>query len=122
MPRHAAVLPRLTAAEVNTPANSAIGSWQILEITDAKSEAGATLAPLEDGSLLAGGKTADKDTYTLVARTRQTGVRGVRLEALVDDSLLEARTGPRRERQFRALSDVEITAAPEGSAITRPCR
>jgi hypothetical protein len=97
----------------NASVSGAATAWQILEITSATSEAGATLASLDDGSVLATGKATDKDTYTLVARTNQKGITGIRLEALVDDSLPKHGPGRATNGNF-ALSDVEITAAPEG--------
>ncbi|HVU87853.1 MAG TPA: PSD1 and planctomycete cytochrome C domain-containing protein [Pirellulales bacterium] len=102
------------SSTANVPVTGAATTWQILEITDAKSEAGVPLAPLEDGSLLAGGKAADKDTYTFVARTHQRNITGIRLEALVDDTLPKHGPGRAANGNF-ALSDVQITAAPQGS-------
>ncbi len=90
---------------------SAPAGWQILEFVEAKTQSGAPLVPLDDGSLLAGGKAADSDTYTLVARTSQMGISGLRLEALADDSLPHHGPGRAGNGNF-ALSDIRVTAAP----------
>ncbi len=85
--------------------------WQILEFVEAKTQSGAPLVPSDDGSLLAGGKAAENDTYTLIARTSQVGTTGLRLEALADDSLPHHGPGRAANGNF-ALSDIRVTAAP----------
>ena len=64
-----------------------ITDWEPLEIAGLRSRAGGELTVAEDGSIRAGGKAPDKDTYTILARTDLTGITGIRLEALPDETL-----------------------------------
>jgi tetratricopeptide (TPR) repeat protein len=61
--------------------------WTILRPEVMTSAAGATLTPLPDGSVLAGGPNPIVDTYTVEATTDLPGITGLRLEALPDPSL-----------------------------------
>ena len=51
------------------------------------SDAGATLTPLPDDSILAGGVCPAVDTYTVEAVTSLAGITGVRLETIPDPSM-----------------------------------
>jgi Protein of unknown function (DUF1549)/Protein of unknown function (DUF1553)/Planctomycete cytochrome C len=102
--------PTATGNSQNTPA-SAI--WQILELQSYKSEGGATFVPQDDGSLVVGGKNADAETFTFVARTDQSGIASLRLEALPDASLPKSGPGRAGNGNF-ALSTIQVTAAPMG--------
>ena len=86
----------------------------VLPIDHFHSNAGATHAILADHSVLVSGEPApDKDTYVVKLRTTLTGIRGLKLEALVDDSL--PGKGPGRgdaERPNFVLTQVRATAAP----------
>src|SRR5205085_2053935 len=62
-------------------------AWQVLDIVEAKAASGATLTKQKDGSLLAGGKAPDVDTYTVVCKTPLGNITALRLEALPDKSL-----------------------------------
>jgi hypothetical protein len=86
--------------------------WVILDVTDAKSQGGATFTKLADGSLRAGGTNAAFDTYTVVAHTDRTGITSVRLEALADPSLAKGGPGRAANGNF-ALTDFRLTAAPK---------
>ena len=59
-------------------------AWTVLKPSRATAENGTTLTVAADGSVLASGERPDRDTYTLVARTRLAGITAVRLEALAD--------------------------------------
>jgi cytochrome c553 len=85
--------------------------WETLRPSHAVSEGGATLTPKEDGSILAGGKNPEADTYTIAARTDRKGITGVRLECLKDPSLPHGGPGRDDEGNF-FLGEVEVTAAP----------
>ncbi len=61
--------------------------WTTPEVVEAKSKNGATLTKQADGSLLAGGKLAPTDVYTVKLKTDLTGITGIRLEVLPDPSL-----------------------------------
>jgi formylglycine-generating enzyme required for sulfatase activity len=69
-------------------------SWTILKPKQMKSQGGATLTLLDDGSILAGGKNPDRDVYSFFARTDLKQITAIRLEALPDASL--PRGGPGR--------------------------
>ncbi|HEY4312149.1 MAG TPA: PSD1 and planctomycete cytochrome C domain-containing protein [Pirellulales bacterium] len=84
--------------------------WQILDLSEAKAQSSVPLTALDDGSLLAGGKPTDNDTYTFVARTDQRNITGLRLEALVDDTFPKRGPGRASNGNF-ALSDIQVTAA-----------
>ncbi|MEP6672937.1 MAG: PSD1 and planctomycete cytochrome C domain-containing protein [Chthoniobacter sp.] len=61
-------------------------AWQMLA-AEAKSEGGATLTRLEDGTWLAGGKNPPNDTYTITAPIAPGDFSGLLLEAFPDPSL-----------------------------------
>ncbi len=86
----------------------------VLEIADFDSSGGATSEILADKSVLISGEPApDKDTYVLEVRTKTTGIRGIKLEALTDDAL--PGKGPGRGDEKRpnfVLNNLTVTAAP----------
>ena len=61
--------------------------WTVLKPTEMKSEGGATLTELDDHSILAGGKNPPQDVYTLTFRDLPARIQGLRLEALLHESL-----------------------------------
>ncbi len=67
--------------------------WQALKPTESASRDGATLSVLDDGSILASGKSPDRDVYSIVAKTSLAGITGLRLEVLPDDSLPQKGAG-----------------------------
>lgn len=109
--------PQLEAAETQWEGDLKRdeSSFTVLRPTSMQSAGGATLKLLEDGSVLAGGKNPNADSYTLETRTDLTGITGVRLEALSDPSLPEGGPGRDSEGNF-FLSDFEIDAAPADPA------
>ena len=54
--------------------------WTVLTPATAASAGGATLNVQTDGSVLAGGKNPQSDTYTITAHTKLTGITAIRLE------------------------------------------
>ena len=62
-------------------------SWVRWVPAQVESSEGTTLKVREDRSILASGKNPDKDNYTLRFTNEVSGVLGLRLEALPDDSL-----------------------------------
>jgi hypothetical protein len=98
--------------------NQAPVEWHTLTAEDASSENGATVTKLPDQSLLVSGKNPDTDDLIMTALTQLTGVTGVKLEVLPDDSL--AVKGPGRApngswvlSEFKMLGDgrpVELAA------------
>lgn len=88
-----------------------VSSWEPLEIAGARSQNGATLDVIEDGSIRVSGEKPDKDTYTVIAWTDLAGITGVQLEALPDDSL--PANGPgRAENGNFVLHRLRMTVMP----------
>ena len=87
-------------------------AWIPLESESAKSEGGATLSRLEDGSWLASGKNPDFDVYTITAPIAEGQFTGLLLDTLPDASLPEQSLGRYPNGNF-VLTDVdaEISAA-----------
>jgi hypothetical protein len=83
--------------------------WMPLEFVEMKSAGGATLARLEDGSILAGGPRPDSDTYTLSATTDLEGIVAFRLEAIPHESLPAKGPGRADNGNF-VLSRFAVTA------------
>jgi hypothetical protein len=94
------------------PKQAPLPTWVILDLQSAKSQ-GATFTAQDDGSLLAGGKDVDFDTYTFVAKTSLAGISAIRLETLADDSLPKKGPGRAENGNF-ALSDFRVTATAKG--------
>jgi hypothetical protein len=84
--------------------------WIGLDPQSLKSEGGATLTKLPDGSILASGTNPKFDTYTFVVNTKLTGITGVRVEALADPSLVKGGPGRSPNSNFD-LTDFRITIA-----------
>src|SRR5262249_47694404 len=61
--------------------------WTALTPTEMKSEGGATLKLLPDGSILVSGTNPDRDAYTITSPTSLQHIRAIRPEALPDSSL-----------------------------------
>jgi mono/diheme cytochrome c family protein len=85
-----------------------------LDVAGFDSAGGATHELLADKSVLISGEPApDKDTYAIEIHTKVTGIRGIKLEALTDDSL--PGKGPGRGDEKRpnfVLNNFTVTAAP----------
>jgi hypothetical protein len=85
--------------------------WVVIEPQTLKSEAGAALKLLPDGSILVTGPNAKFDTYTFIVSTNRTGITNVRLEALADPSLIKGGPGRADNGNFD-LTDFQITISP----------
>jgi hypothetical protein len=68
--------------------------WTPLALESFAASADTELKRLADGSLLAGGKSPDQDTYPLVAKDPPRGITAIRLDVLPDESL--PKQGPGR--------------------------
>ncbi|MBW3599023.1 MAG: PSD1 and planctomycete cytochrome C domain-containing protein [Planctomycetes bacterium] len=91
--------------------------WTVLDIAQFESSGGASHTILDDKSVLVGGKTPDKDIYTVIVPTDLAGITGFRLETLTDPSL--PGNGPGRhhpERPNFVLYEFEVTAAPQNNS------
>ena len=103
----------VVAAEQNS-------GWTVVKPDSCRSAKGATFTRLEDGSILAGGTNESPDIYTITAETQQTGITGVRLEVLCDESLPSGGPGRVFNGNF-ALNEFQVAAAPkEDPAASRP--
>jgi uncharacterized protein DUF1553/uncharacterized protein DUF1549/cytochrome c len=81
--------------------------WVTLRPSEYRSEGGAKLQLLSDGSILAGGANPEADTYTIKTSVPLTGVTGIRLEVLPDGSL--PHNGPGRDTAGNFfLSDFDV--------------
>lgn len=92
--------------------------WKVLDPLEYKSAEGATLTKLSDGSLLAGGKKPDRDTYTIEAVSTDANLAALRLETLTDESLPHRGPG-RQDNGNLHLSEIKIEAAPAGEPTKR---
>jgi mono/diheme cytochrome c family protein len=107
--------PELAAAQAQWERDikAAEAKWTLLQPSQYVSQGGATLKLLPDGSLLAGGKNPDADSYEVSASTELTGITGVRLEVMSDPSLPAGGPGRDHDGNF-FLSDFEVQAAHAG--------
>ena len=88
--------------------------WETLERLIVKSKEDATLTVQPDGSVLATGKNAKFDTYTIIAPTKLAKINAVRLEAMTDPSLVKGGPGRATNGNF-ALTDFGLKIGPFGS-------
>ena len=79
------------------------------KIVSVASKGKATFKALPDGSQLASGKQAPKDTYTVVAELPGERVTGLRIEVLPDDSLPGKGPGRSKNGNF-VLSEIAVRA------------
>ncbi len=93
-------------------------AWRILEPVAFTSAEGSTLTKQADGSLLAGGKKPERETYTIEANDRGPAVTAVRLEVLADPSLPHGGPG-RQDNGNLHLSEFRIEAAPSSDPARR---
>ena len=81
--------------------------WSVLTFDGLKSESGATLKKFDDHSVLASGDNPAKDSFELVVKTKLTGLTGIQLEALPDDSLVNKGPGRADNGNF-VLSELKL--------------
>ena len=103
-------------AEWEKQVASAASLWQVLDPAEFKSEHGATLTKLPDGSILSGGNRPEKDTVTIVARTELPTITGLRLEVLTDDSLPHKGAG-RQDNGNLHLSEFVVTTGSDAKRL-----
>ncbi|MDX1947525.1 MAG: DUF1553 domain-containing protein [Pirellulaceae bacterium] len=89
--------------------------WQPLTTVEAKSEQGATLQLLPDGSILASGDGTPHDVYSVAAKSDLATLSALRIEAIPDPSLPQGGSGRSPAGDF-LLTRLSITAesAAEG--------
>ena len=86
-------------------------SWHPVELVEARSERGATITRLPDGSLRVQGDGIAVDTTTLVLWTDLDLIRGLRLEVLPDEGLKNGGPGRADNGNF-VLSELRASAVP----------
>ena len=99
---------RLGELLANGKGDLAASSWKALSPSTSTASSGASLKTLEDGSVLVGGKTPDKDTYTLDFEAGLERVMALRLEVLTHDSLPKKGPGRADNGNF-VLSELELS-------------
>ncbi len=85
-------------------------NWFTIAPTSVASSNGAVLTPLADRSVRASGK-ADPGSYTLTFRTSLRNIRGLRIEALADETIKGNGPGLPENGNF-VVTELEVTAAP----------
>ncbi len=84
-----------------------------VELVSAASSAGAEIKTLSDGSYLIAGKNPDVDRLTVVVKTEQPEISGLRIEALAHDSLGGRGPGRTDHGNF-VLGEFKALASPDG--------
>ena len=93
--------------------------WSAIRPRAASSSNGATLKVLDDGSVLAEGKSPDKDVYTVTAEAPIDAVTALRIEALPHDSLPAKGPGRAGNGNF-VLTEFRATFRRSGGAKDEP--
>lgn len=88
-------------------------AWAPVTVTGTASSAGATLAPQDDGSVVASGANPDRDEHEILLRTDATGLRLITLEAL-EEASAGGRIG-RAPNGNAVLNGITVEAAPVGA-------
>jgi hypothetical protein len=87
--------------------------WVLLTPLVTKSEGGATLTLLDDGSILASGANPDRDVYVIDAEV-QGRIESIRLEAIPHPSLPHGSSGRRVSDGNFAITEFKIEQAADG--------
>jgi hypothetical protein len=90
--------------------------WTVFRPEATASEAGATLSVLGDGSVLASGKSPDRDTYSLTLKIGHTRLTALRLEVMPDGKLPALGPGRAENGNF-VLGEFSVKAAGKPVAV-----
>ena len=116
--RTAELLPGLESwAQAALARSAATAQLHPLEVAEFESSGGSEHTVQPDGSVLLTETAPERDTYKITVRTKLTGITGLKLEALTDDSL--PGKGPGRGDAVRSnfvLNNLHVTAAAAGGA------
>jgi hypothetical protein len=90
--------------------------WFPLEPVQMESSAGSTFKQRDDGAILVSLPPPPKDEYTLRFKSPQGGIRALRIDALLDPSLVKPAFGPGRHATsvFR-MSGLSVAAGAAGA-------
>jgi hypothetical protein len=102
------------------PTGSPGTRWHPLVPVSVASQGGANLRVLEDGSVLAGGPSPDKDVHTVEIDTDLEGITGLRLEPLRDDSLPGGGPGRRANGSFELQAAAAEATSRADPSHTKP--
>jgi len=105
-------MPEIDAAQAQWESKwseRAAGRWTVLDPAKFNSTGGASLRKLEDYSILAEGENPARDVYEIEADVSVNGIVALKLEALLDDSLVEKGPGRASNANF-VLSEIEAEA------------
>jgi hypothetical protein len=91
--------------------------WRLGSLVSVEMQSGRKFAPLDDGSLLAVGEPADRDSYTFVIDVPLESVGSLRLDAIADPALPRGGPGRAGNGNF-ALSNLTVAASPLPAAGT----
>ncbi|MCA9177081.1 MAG: PSD1 domain-containing protein [Planctomycetales bacterium] len=89
--------------------------WQVVELADPSSRAGASFERLDDGSWVVSGENADDDQYVLPLRGLPARVTAVRLETLTHPSLPQGGPGRAGNGNF-VLNAIELKRGEQTAA------
>lgn len=95
------------------------GPWENLSVASVTSSAQTKFNPAGDSSYLATGAAPKQDILTIVADTRRTDIRAIRVEALRDPSLPAKGPGRAGNGNF-VLTDFKVTVQPLGKDGAKP--
>jgi len=104
---------RSEAKSFATAWRAAEARWATPEPVSWTSKQGSVLKALLDRSILAVGKRPESDTYTVTLATDRTGLTGLGLEVLADETLPSQGPG-RAENGNLHLSEIRVKAHPRG--------
>lgn len=82
-------------------------AWMPLDLETFLSAEGATQTRAPGGAILVGGKRADKDVYTITAKSTLTEITALRLDVLAEDSLPQKGPGRQDNGNFH-LTEFEL--------------
>jgi|688.fasta_scaffold55809_2 hypothetical protein len=99
------------AASWKPAASGETSPWRLGNLVSAETQSGRKFAPLDDGSLLAVGEAADRDSYTFVIDATLETVASLRLDAFADASMPRGGPGRAGNGNF-ALSNLTVSASP----------
>ncbi|MFM8579427.1 MAG: DUF1549 domain-containing protein [Planctomycetaceae bacterium] len=113
--RHESWLQEQAHVITSSPPSAAESVWHTGTLVSIRSQSGGAFTTLADGSLLASGEPADRDTYTVEFDVPLETISSLRLDTLSDAS--SPRGGPGRVGHGNcALANVPVSAAPRPAA------
>ena len=106
---------KLNDAQADWEKSLGTASWQVLDLKEMKSKAGAAFQTLPDKSVLVSGRLA-KDAYTFYAENPLANVTAFRLEVLTDKSLPKSGPGRAKNGNF-VLNRFIVQGKPKSDPI-----